>query len=62
MGALTFNVQEHALLMTSDPAERLAVKSTQVGEPHAADGQHRLAVTPTNFKPPILALRTQTQQ
>lgn len=47
--------------MTSDPAERFAVESAQVGEPHAADGQHRLAVTTADLEPPVLALRTQTQ-
>lgn len=46
--------------MTSDPAERLTVKATQVGEPHAADCQHRLAVTTADFKTSILALKTQT--
>lgn len=58
---LTLDVQEHALLMTSDPALRLAVESTQVGEPHAADGQHGLAVTAADFKTPVLTLKTQTQ-
>lgn len=54
---LTLNVQEHALLMASDPAEGFAVKSTQVAETHAADGQHRLAVTTADFEPPVLALK-----
>lgn len=60
MNILTLNVQEHALLMAPDPAERLAVKPTQVAELHAADGQHRLAVTTTDFKTPVLTLKTQT--
>lgn len=48
--------------MPADPAEGLAVKPTQVAEPHAADGQHRLAVTPADFKTPVLTLKTQTHQ
>lgn len=40
INTLTLNVQEHALLMASDPAERFAVESTQVGELDAADRQH----------------------
>ena len=48
--------------MASDPAERLAVEAAQVRQPHAADGQHRFAVTTTNFKTPVLALRTQNKR
>lgn len=57
---LTLNVQKHALLMTSDPAECLAVEAAEVGEPHAADCQHRLAVTAADFKAAVLPLETQT--
>lgn len=47
--------------MAPDPAECLAVKPTQVAEPHPADGQHRLAVTTTDFETPVLTLKTQTR-
>lgn len=45
--------------MAPDPAERFAVKPTQVAEPHAADGQHRLAVATPDFETPVLTLKTQ---
>lgn len=57
---LTLDVQVHALLMAPDPAESFAVKPTQVAQPHAADGQHRLAVTTPDFEAPVLTLETQT--
>lgn len=58
---LTLNVQKHALLMTSDPAECLTVKATQVSKPHTADGQHRLAMATAYFKAAVLTLKTTTQ-
>lgn len=54
---LTLNVQEHALLMASNPAEGFTVKPTQVAETHTTDGQHRLAVTTADFEAPVLALK-----
>lgn len=45
--------------MASDPAERLAVEAAQVRQPHAADGQHRFAVTAADLEAAVLALRTQ---
>lgn len=53
---LTLDVQVHALLVAADPAECLAVEAAQIGEPHAADGQHRLAVATPHFKSPIWTL------
>lgn len=54
---LTLDVQVHALLVAPDPAERLAVEAAQVGQPHAADGQHRLAVATPHLKAAVLTLR-----
>lgn len=59
---LTLDVQVHALLVAPDPAERLAVEAAQVGQPHAADGQHRLAVATPHLKAAILTLGTQTKK
>lgn len=57
MGRLTLDVQEHALLVASDPAEGLAVEAAQVRQPHAADGQNRLAVAPPHLKASVLTLQ-----
>lgn len=46
--------------MTSNPAQGLAVKSTQVQELHAADGQHRLAVATADLEASVPTLGTQT--
>lgn len=59
---LTLNVQVHALLVAADPAECLAVEAAQVGEPHTADGQHRLAMATPHFKSPIWTLPTHTHE
>ena len=47
--------------MASDPAERFAVESTQVGELDATDGQHWLPVTTPDFEAPVLTLKRQKQ-
>lgn len=57
---LTLDVQEHALLMTPDPAERFAVEAAQVAEPHPADRQRRLAVAAAHLEASVLALETRT--
>lgn len=58
---LTLNIQEHALLMAPDPAEGFTVKSTQITEPDATDGQDRFAMTTAHFKTSIMTLDTDTQ-
>lgn len=60
--SLTLNVQEHALLVASDPAQSLTVESTQVCEPHAADGQHRLPMAAAHLEASVLTLKTQRKK
>lgn len=57
---LTLDIQKHALLVASNPAEGFAVKSTQIAEPYATDRQDRFAMATAHFKTSTVTLWTRT--